>query len=157
MSRSKALGPLALTGAVLLAGGALAAGLTGAEAAKARMEHMKALGAATKAIIEQVKTGAPDLAVVKVNAAKIDAGAKALPTWFPAGSGQSADPKSHALPLIWTDTAGFQTKAEDFASAAAKLDAVAQSGQAAGVVPALKAVGAACKGCHETYKAKDES
>ncbi len=157
LSQPRALGPLLLACVAVMAGGAVAAGLSGADAAKARMDHMKALGGATKAIYEQVKGGAPDLAVVKVEAAKLDAGAKALPTWFPAGSGQSAAPKSHALPVIWTDPAGFSAKAAALATAAAKLDAVAQAGDAAGLMPAFHDVGAACKGCHETYKAKDES
>ncbi len=156
MTRHKALGPLLLAGAVLIAGAGVAAGLSGAEAAKARMEHMKALGAASKAVYEQVKTGAPDLAVVRLNAAKIDSAAKALPTWFPAGSGQSAEPKSHALPVIWTDAAGFDTKAKALAAASAKLVVVANGSDAAAVGPAFKDVGAACKGCHETFKAKDK-
>ncbi len=155
MTRFKAFGPLVCAGAVLLAGAAVA-GLSGAEAAKARMEHMKGLGAATKAVFEQVKTGAPDMAVVKLNAAKIDAAAKALPTWFPAGSGQSAEPKSHALPVIWTDKTGFDTKAKALAAAAPKLLAAANGTDPAAVGPAFKEVGASCKGCHETFKAKDK-
>jgi cytochrome c556 len=157
MSRPQALGPLTLAGIVLIAGGAVAAGLGGAEAAKAREQHMKSLGAASKAIFEQVKTGAPDIAVVKVNAAKIDAAAHELPTWFPAGSGQPAIAKSEALPLVWTDAAGFAVKAKALETAAGQLSAVAQAGDAAGVPAAFKAVGAACKGCHETYKAKDKA
>jgi cytochrome c556 len=142
---------------MVVAGAAVAAGLSSADAAKARMEHMKGLGAASKAVVEQLKSGAPDLAVIKVQAGKIDDGAKALPTWFPAGSGQSADPKSEALPVVWTDAAGFQAKAKTFADAAAKFDAIAQSGNAAAVGAAFHDVGAACKGCHETYKAKDKT
>jgi cytochrome c556 len=142
---------------MLLAGAAMAAGLTGTEAAKARMEHMKALGAANKAVIEQLKSSAPDLAAIKVQAAKINDGAKVLTTWFPPGSGQSADPKSAALPAVWTDWGGFQTKAKALSDAAAKFDAVAQAGDKAAVGPAFHEVGAACKGCHETYKAKDKT
>ncbi len=148
---------LLAAGAIFVAGAAAAAGLTGAEAAKARMEHMKTLGAATKAVVEQLKSGTPDPAVIKVQAAKLDDGAKALPSWFPAGSGQSADPKSEALPVVWTDWSGFQTKAKAFADAAAKFDAVAKAGDKAAIGPALHDVGAACKGCHETYKAKDKA
>jgi cytochrome c556 len=141
---------------MFVAGTGVAAGLTGADAAKARQEHMKGLGAASKAVKEQLSGGAPDLSVIKVQAAKLDDGAKALTTWFPAGSGQSADPKSEALPVVWSDWSGFQTKAKAFADAAAKFDAVAQSGNSAGVGPAFHDVSAACKGCHETYKAKDK-
>lgn len=157
MSRHKALGPLFIAIVVLVAGGSVAAGLTGAEAAKDRMQHMKAMGAASKALFDQLKSGSPDMAVVKVQAGKIAVSSKALPGWFPVGSGQSADPKSKALPVIWTDPAGFQAKATALAAAAAKLDAAAQAGDAAAVGPAFKAVGGACKDCHTKFKAKDEA
>ena len=156
MPTPKALTAMLVAGAVLAAGASTAAVLQGAQAAKARMEHMKALGKSSKAVFEQVKGGAPDMAIVKVEAPKIAAASRDLPGWFPAGSGQKAEPKSHALPVIWTDRAGFETKAKALVVAAARLDAVAQAGDAAGVGPAFHDVGAACKGCHETFKAKDK-
>ena len=157
MLRSKAFGPLLLSGVVLLAGASVAAGLTGAEAAKARIDHMKGQGAAMKAIGEQLKSGAPDMAVVKLDAAKLEASSKELPTWFPAGSGQDAYAKSKALPVVWTDKARFAEKAAAIRLAAAKLNADAQAGNAAAIGPDLKATGAACKGCHETFEAKDKT
>jgi len=157
MSRSQAFRPLFIVGVVLVAGASVAAGLTGAEAAKARIDHMKGQGAAMKAIGEQLKTGAPDMAVVKVQAAKLEASSKELTTWFPAGSGQNAYAKSKALPVIWTDTAKFAEKAGGLRTATAKLEAVAQAGDAAAVGPAVKEVGAACKGCHESFEAKDKT
>jgi cytochrome c556 len=157
MSRSKDFRPLLIAGVVFIAGGSVAAGLTGADAAKARIDHMKGQGAAMKAIGDQLKTGAPDMAVIKVQAAKLEASSRELTTWFPAGSGQSAYAKSKALPVIWTDKAKFAEKAEALRTAVNKLNAVAQAGDAAAVGPAVKEVGAACKGCHETFKAKDET
>jgi cytochrome c556 len=144
-------------GVVLLAGGSIAAGLTGAEAAKARIDHMKGQGAAMKAIGEQLKSGAPDMAVIKVQAAKLEGSSKELTTWFPAGSGQSAYAKSKALPVIWTEQAKFAERAGVLRPAAAKLNAVAQGGDAAAVGPAFKEVAAACKGCHENFEAKDKT
>jgi cytochrome c556 len=157
MSRPKVFQPLLAAFAMaVVAGGALAAGLSGADAAKDRMEHMKAMGAASKAIFDQLKSGAPDLAVVKVQAAKIDASAKILPTWFPAGSGQEAYAKSAALPAIWTDPAGFAAKARGLAGAADKLDAVAQAGDTAALGAAAHDLGGACKACHDSFKAKEK-
>ena len=157
MSKSGARASIMGGVVALLAGGALAGALGGADAAKDRIEHMKGLGAASKALGEQLKSGAPDPAVVRLNAAKIDAAAKALPTRFPSGSGQAAYAKSHALPGIWSDPVTFQTKAATLASAAGKLDAVAEAGDMAAVGPAAHDLGVACKGCHETFKAKDPS
>jgi cytochrome c556 len=157
MSRSKAFGPLLLCAVVLVAGGSVAAGLTGAEAAKARIDHMKGQGAAMKAIGEQLKTGAPDMAVIKVNATKLEASSKEITSWFPAGSGHSAYAKSKALPVIWTDHAKFEEKATALRTATAKLSADAQAGAVAAIGPDAKAVGAACKGCHDTFEAKDKT
>jgi cytochrome c556 len=156
MSRSKAFGPSLVCGVVLIAGGSVAAGLTGEAAAKARIDHMKGQGAAMKALVDQLKTGAPDMAVVKVSAAKLEASSKALTSWFPAGSGQSAYAKSKALPVIWTDHAKFEEKAAALRTATAKLNADAQAGAVAAIGPDVKAVGAACKGCHENFEAKDK-
>ena len=159
MLNLKSFAQLLLVGTIVIAGGAVAAGLTGAEAtkaARARMEHMKGLGAAAKAIGEQLKSGAPDIQIVKINAVKIKDASEVLPTWFPAGSGQEAEPKSHALPVIWTDRAKFEIKAKALATAAAQLHADAQAEKTADIGPDMRDVGAACKGCHETFKAKDE-
>ncbi|HEY7900019.1 MAG TPA: cytochrome c [Caulobacteraceae bacterium] len=142
---------------VLAAGAAAAAGLTGAAAVKDRQVHMKALGAATKVIGEQFHSGAPDMAILRLQGAKIDAAAKALPTWFPAGSGPAASVKTKALALIWTDPARFATKAHDLELAAAKFDRAAQAGDAQAIGPAAHDLGAACKGCHETFKEKDRT
>jgi cytochrome c556 len=148
----------AMTGAmlVLAAGAAVAAGLTGAEAAKDRQAHMKEMGKASKAMFDQLRSGAPDMAVIRASAAKIDEDAKALPTWFPPGSGPETGVKMEALPVVWTERAKFDDKAHDLQLAAARFDAVAQSGSPAEVMPAMKAVGDACKSCHETFRAKDK-
>jgi len=157
MSRSKVFGPLLVCAVVLLAGGSVAAGLTGGEAAKARIDHMKGQGAAMKAIGEQLKSGAPDLALVKAQAAKLEVSSKELTSWFPAGSGQGVYAKSKALPVIWTDHARFLEKAAALRTAAAKLNADAQAGNAGAIGADLKATGAACKGCHESFEAKDKT
>ena len=142
--------------ALMIAAVATAAGVTGADAIKARQTHMKALGASAKAVGEQIRAPAADLGVVRAEAAKIDAAAKALPTWFPAGSGPSSGAKTEALPLIWTDTVGFAAKQRALAAAAAKFDQIAQAGDAAAINPAFREVAAACKSCHQTYKEKDK-
>lgn len=142
--------------ALVVVGSAAIADVSGPQAVKARQAHMKALGASAKAVGEQIRAPAADLGVVRAEAAKIDAAAKALPTWFPAGSGPSSGAKTEALPLIWTDTVGFAAKQRALAAAAAKFDQIAQAGDAAAINPAFREVAAACKSCHQTYKEKDK-
>jgi len=147
---------LLCAGALMTAGAAVAAGLTGAEAQKDREAHMKEMGKAAKAIGDTLKSGSADAAVIKPAADKILDDSKVLPSWFPKGSGTEANPKSRALPVVWTDPQGFAAKAHDFAIAAANLDAVAGSGDMAKVGPAMKAVGASCHACHEKFQAPDK-
>ncbi|HEY5072080.1 MAG TPA: cytochrome c [Caulobacteraceae bacterium] len=144
-----AAGGLALA---LLAAGALAAGLSGAAGAKDRQAHMKALGAAAKALGEQMHAGAPDKAAVKLQSDRIEAAAKALPTWFPPGSGPESGVKTRALPAIWRDAPGFAAAGQRFAQQAAKLGAAADAGDLAAVGGQMSAVGGACKGCHDKFR-----
>ncbi len=76
--------------------------------------------------------------------------AKALPGMFPAGS-EGGD----AAPAVWSDRAGFEAKAAAYAAATAKLGDAAKAGDPAAFGAALGEVGAACGGCHETYKKPD--
>jgi cytochrome c556 len=142
--------------AVLFAGAALAAGLSGPAAVKDRQDHMKAMGAASKAISEQFHSGKPDMSAVQAAAAKIDAAASQLPSWFPHGSGPEAGVKTEALPLIWTDAAGFAAKAHALTVAAHAFDTAVKAGDPVAIGASGHDLGAACKGCHETYRAKEK-
>lgn len=149
---------VALTAAaVFVATAALAAGLNAAETIKTRHEHFHQLGGAAKAIGDQLKSGSPDAAIVKANAAKMAELGAALPTWFPAGSGPESGVKTRALPAIWTDGPGFSAAAKTLATETAKLNTVAASGNMAAVGAQMQAVGNACGGCHKKYRGPENS
>lgn len=136
----------------LLATSSLAAGPTGADAVKPRIEHMKALGGAAKALGDQLRSGAPDPAIVKGEAAKISAASQAIPSWFPRGSGPEAGVKTRALPAIWTDASGFSAAQKAFAAQATKLNAAAASGDMSATGAEMKALFGDCKACHDKYR-----
>ena len=86
-------------------------------------------------------------------------GAKALakwghviPTMFPDGTQTGHDTK--AKPEIWTDRAGFEKAAADYAAAADKLAALAEADDKAGFAAQYKETTAACGGCHRPYRAR---
>jgi cytochrome c556 len=82
--------------------------------------------------------------------------ARTLPTMFPPGTGQGATTvETHALPTIWTDRAGFEKAAAAYASAADKLEELAQAGDSAGFAAQLAVVSKTCDACHDNYKAKN--
>jgi cytochrome c556 len=59
---------------------------------------------------------------------------------------------SRAKPAVWTDRAGFQAKAGDFATATKALAAAAATDDKPAFDAALASVKASCKGCHDTYQ-----
>ncbi|MEL0285057.1 MAG: cytochrome c, partial [Paracoccaceae bacterium] len=60
------------------------------------------------------------------------------------------DPKSEALPAIWSNYADFTAKSYAMTSAAA--NALASFASQDDLVPAMQAMGGSCKGCHSAYR-----
>jgi cytochrome c556 len=75
-----------------------------------------------------------------------------FPSQFPPGSDKGHDTK--ALPVVWSDSAGFQKAADAMADASDKLAQLAKAGDADGVASQIKVVGDACGACHRTYRAR---
>jgi cytochrome c556 len=124
--------------------------------AKARHDHFKEIGKASKAMRDETMKSSPDIAVFLSNSKTIEDLARQIPTWFPPGTGRDVVPKSDALPVIWQKTDEFKRDASGLVSAAHAVDLAAQSGKLDAVKAALPALGEACKTCHTTFKAKDE-
>ncbi len=79
---------------------------------------------------------------------------RVLPTLFPAGSGAESGAKTRALPTIWSDRAGFDKAAANYADATSKLLDMAKANDTAGFKAQLKAVDATCDACHTVYREK---
>lgn len=128
----------------------------GAKAAHERHEHFEALGKAFKGLGDELKKDAPDRAKIRENAAAINGYAPQVKDWFPAGSGPQDGVKTHALEAAWKESDAFGQAATKLTDAAAVLNAAAQSGDLAAVRGAVPPLGAACKGCHERFREKDD-
>ena len=76
-----------------------------------------------------------------------------LPVLFPTGSGEG---ETEALPLIWEDRAKFDEAVEEAVNATAALNEAVAGGDKKAVAGAFKTVGAACKGCHENFRAEHD-
>lgn len=77
------------------------------------------------------------------------ADAKKLKGLYPAGSDK--DPKSEALPAVWSNKADFEKKLADMGEAAEKAGKATDQ---ASFQTAFKAVGTTCAACHNTYRKK---
>ena len=138
----------------LTATGALAA--SAAETAIAtRQAGYKKMGAAFKAINEELKKGSPDVKLIAANSAIVNAQSQQIPKWFPKGSGVEAGFKTKAKPAIWTEPAKFAAAGVKLQTEAGKLQTFAAAGNLDGVKAQVRAVGGACKACHEPYRAED--
>jgi cytochrome c556 len=128
----------------------------GAKAAHERHENFEQIGKSFKALGEELKKDAPEVAKVKESTTTLNNYAPQVKTWFPAGSGPQDGVKTHALEAVWKESDAFGQAAAKLTDAAAALDAAAQSGDLAAVRGAVPPLGAACKGCHERFRAKDD-
>lgn len=131
-----------------------AAAVSGAKAKAVmheRHEGMEKVGKAMKLLARQIKSGAPDMAVVKTNAAAMNGLAQKSSTWFPAGTGPNAG-KTRAKADIWQKPDDFTAKMKAFQSASAGLNTAAQGGNPELLTAAFGNLGKSCKSCHDSYR-----
>jgi cytochrome c556 len=68
--------------------------------------------------------------------------------------GEGTDRDTKAKPEIWKNRADFDAKMDKMVAEAGKLPGVARSGDMAAFKKQVGDVGAACKSCHDDYRAK---
>ncbi len=77
---------------------------------------------------------------------------KTLPSMFPAGTGKASGTPTKALDVIWSDRAGFEARAADYAAAATKLAQLAEANDKPGFAAQWQVVRQACSSCHDVYR-----
>lgn len=146
---------LALCGALIASGAALYAkpAVPNASASAQDIVTTRQAGmgmmAATLTLIRNASNNGAPLKTLAFPAASMAKFAGVLPSLFAANS---RGLPSRARPTVWTDRAGFNAKAADFAAATKALAAAAAAEDKAAFDSALASVGASCKGCHDTYQ-----
>ncbi|HEX5933834.1 MAG TPA: cytochrome c [Pseudorhizobium sp.] len=130
----------------------LSAAFAQEEPQAARQNLMKGIGQSMGALGGIAKGEKPyDAAVVQTALETISANMKAFPDQFPTGSETGME--SEAAPAIWENMDDFRAKSQELASEADTLLASVPADQA-GVGAAMKALGATCGDCHQTYRLK---
>lgn len=79
--------------------------------------------------------------------------ARAIPSMFPAGTGAEAGIPTKAKPEIWSDRAGFEARAAEYAAAADRLAELAQANDKPGFAAQWAVVRQSCSNCHDKYRA----
>lgn len=87
-----------------------------------------------------------------VRAAEMLAMLSTVPKGF-FGEGTGGEP-TRAKPEIWTNRTDFDSRMDKMVNEAAKLPAVARSGDAAALKQAVHDVDTACGACHDDYRVK---
>jgi cytochrome c556 len=152
----KILIALGMVGTALIAGTAIiATAATPAQTISLRKGNFKEIGGSFKTINDEIKSGSPNLAVVRPAARDIAARARATVNLFPRGTGAESGVTTRALPAIWANASQFVQAQRNFIAAADALNAAATSGNAANLSAAAKALGATCKSCHEQFRETD--
>jgi cytochrome c556 len=127
----------------------------GGRIADLRHENFEEIGDAFKVVSDQLKAGKPDVAAIQAAAVTINGFAPKVDTWFPAGSSPADGIKTDALPAIWEKPAQFKAAAAKLVDEAAKFNTLAQAGNLAAIGNGMKALGGACKNCHDTFREKE--
>lgn len=148
---SKTMIAAALAAAATLAAG-VAVAATPAETITQRQDNFKRMGRASKAIGDEFKKPAPDITVIRAASNALSSLAPQVHRWFPRGTGKESGAKTGALAAIWQQTPLFNTKANQFTTAARGFQQAAARGNIDQIKAAFPAVGGSCKGCHDTFK-----
>lgn len=123
---------------------------------KERHHHFHEIGGAFKGVLDEFKKPDPSAAEIAKYTAVIDTLAPQVPSWFPAGTGPADGLKTQALAAIWQKPDEFKKDAAAFAAAAHTINVAAQAGKLDAVRADIAPLGATCKSCHETFRARDE-
>ena len=120
-----------------------------------RHEGMETIGKSVKSIKQSLDSGSPDVAAIRIAAAKIEELAGKSSGWFPPGTDKTVLPKTRALPAIWEKPEDFASKDRDLREAAAALNAAAKTGDLSQINARFEALGKTCKACHDNYRAEE--
>lgn len=118
-----------------------------------RQKVMQSMGANLGAIGDTLKFSLPYQANIEVHAGQISNAASLIPSAF---ENIVSEGLTDAKPEIWEEFEEFEEYAGEVEDASAKLAEVAAGGDAAAIGQQVKAVGDACKQCHDEFRKPEE-
>lgn len=93
-----------------------------------------------------------DAAIAERNALRIAELAPLIPELFAASDTRRFSVSTEALPIIWDRMDEFNEKANNLVNAANTFASTAKSGERNAILGGIRAFGAACGNCHETFR-----
>lgn len=155
VTRRSGLRPrLLLVSAALVLGamsGACVAGVP--QIVHARQDHFKTLGRTFKSLRDQIGRSRPNWNLVADDANRIERLAAALPSWFPAGSGEGSGVRTRASATIWSQPRVFARAARKLLTRAQAVHRAAAGRDLGALRVRTRALGQACGSCHRRFRA----
>jgi cytochrome c556 len=160
MSVSKSVRFLALSAAILFSSANFAQNETSAvKIMHERHDNFELMGESFKTIRDELRSRNADMEAITKSAQIIHDFARELHTWFPAGTGpdvaKATGVHTHAKAEIWQNKADFNAAAERLLDESGKFLALTKTGEASKVAGGVRALGGACKNCHDKYRVED--
>ncbi|KCZ84188.1 cytochrome c signal peptide protein [Hyphomonas adhaerens MHS-3] len=124
-----------------------------ADIVKMRRANFKDLGAAFKAIGDELKAGRPSSTTVVFSIKSLNQYARDMENWFPEGSGPELGVKTDAKSEIWSDDAEFAQAMANFKAAVSDLTNDAED--PATIPIRFQSAGKTCKACHDQFREED--
>ena len=117
-----------------------------------RQAGFKKMGAAMKAIVEQLKSATPDQSKMAAATQVISSFSTEPLHWFPAGTGTEAGVDTDALPNIWTDRAKFDSLATRLVAESKTLTTTMSGTDLTAIKTQVKALSEVCSTCHKSFR-----
>lgn len=120
------------------------------DAVKGRQANFSDMGAAFKAISDEMKAGRADSATVEFSIKALRQHAKSIETWFPEGTGPDLAFEMEAKANIWAEPEVFAAEIVSFRAAIEGLSGA--TGDVEAIPLKFRAAGMTCKSCHDKFR-----
>lgn len=121
-----------------------------------RIAGYKDMGAAFKAINDELKAGHPESTTVKFSAKALQSLARDSKFWFKENSGQGSGFDTNAKDSIWASFDEFKSLQEELNKQAEAMVEAANTSDADTIGAQFQNTGKVCKQCHDKYREEDE-
>ena len=122
---------------------------------EARRANFHDLGAAFKAVGDELRAGRPTSPTSIFSIQAIRSYAPQMASWFPEGSGPEAGFETDSLSSIWEEDEAFAQSLEDFQATVANFSAAALANDGDAIRLQFRVVGESCESCHERFRAEE--
>jgi len=123
-----------------------------ADDVRSRIAAYRELGIASKNAKDELAKGSPNVMIVQMAAREIGNAAKAMPGWFPNGTGPQPGVKTRAKPEIWTKAGEFKAAQNVFVAQAAVFMKAAASGDMEAMRAEHRKLASTCTNCHNNFR-----